>query len=233
MDLFNRRNFLVGAGAVTAGVVLSDAPVLAHGEPEVRINLMAEGIGNGIMALTPPPLPPGLEVRVRHTCPVIVDGKPHHDLMEIHVYLFPATPELPLANPPVPKAAAEGGFTISQFFVEIDDIRFAKTPQQYPWGANPPKAFDHEFLLYGKVVKHPIVPNPGLVGSFGNLVGRPIAIGGGFDELGPTTTFAMLGGMAAGDHVTMCMGGPDDLRPNGTALGTLRIETPKGNVFDR
>ena len=226
---FERRHFLRGAGAVAAGAALLGLPARAHGLPEVRMDFVAEGIGNAILAVAPPPLPPGLEARVRHTCPVALDqGKPRYDLMEVHVYLAPPWPELPMPNPPAPKPPAEGGFTISQFIIQIDDIRFAKTPRLYPWGNNPPKAFDYEFLLWGTVIKHPIVANPSPVGPFGNLVGRPVALGGAFDTTGGNTTFVMLGGMGAGDHVTMCTGAPDELRPNGTAVGSLRIKTPMG-----
>lgn len=226
---FPRRGFLRNVGAVAAGAALLELPASAHGLPEVRMNLVAEGIGNAILAVTPPPLPPGLEARVRHTCPVSLDGdKPRYDLMEVHVYLAPPGPDLPMPNPPEPKSPAEGGFTVSQFIIQIDDIRFAKTPRLYPWGSNPPKAFDYEFLLWGTVIKHPIVPNPSPVGPFGYLVGRPIAIGGAFDTTGENVTFAMLGGMGAGDHVTMCTGAPDELRPHGTAVGSLQIRTPMG-----
>ncbi len=225
----NRRRFLVGAGAMTAGAALLDIPATAHGLPEVRMDILAEGIGNAILASAPPPLPPGLEVRVRHTCPASLNGAPpRYDLMELHIYMSPPSSELPLANPPEPKPVSEGGFSVSQFFIQIDDIRFAKTPRTYPWGNNAPRSFDYEFLLYGTVVAHPIVANPSPIGPFGNLVGRPICIGAGFDQAGDTTTFTMFGGMGAGDHVTMCTGQPDELRPAGTALGSLFINTPRG-----
>jgi hypothetical protein len=226
---FDRREFLIGAGAITAGVALTDLPAKAHGHPELRIDIMAEGIGNAILSTAPPPLPPGLEVRVRHTCPAAFDGgKPRHDLMEVHVYLSPPSAEMPLPNAPLPKPPQEGGFTISQFFIRIDDIGFAKTPRLYPWGNNAPRAFDYEFLLYGTVVKHPIIANPSPVGPFGDLVGRPVAVGAGFDQVGDSTTFVMLGGVGAGDHVTMCIGSPDDMRPAGSAKGNLRIDLPPG-----
>jgi len=218
----HRRGFLKSAGAVAAGVALSDFPAQAHGSPEVRMEILAEGIGNAIVATAPPPLPPELEVRVRHTCPFALEGKkPRYDLMEIRVYLVPPMPELPLLNPPPLEAG-----TISQMILQIDDIRFAKTPRLYPWGNNPPKQFDYEFLLWGTVVKHPIVANSAPVGPFGDMVGRPLTLTGGFDTTGQNATFIMLGAMGAGDHVTMCVGMPDELRPNGTALGHLKIKTP-------
>jgi hypothetical protein len=222
MKSFNRRNFLIGTGVATAGLAFAGSPLSATCSSG-HIEMLAEGIGNAIVASAPPPLPPGLEVRARHTCPSAFDGgKLRRNLMEVHIYLSPPSPDLPLANPPQPKSVPDGP-TISLFYLRIDETRFAKTPRLYPWGNNPPLEFKYEFLLSGIVVAHPVVANPSPVGPFGNLVGRPLALAGGFDKTGDQTTFVMLGGMGAGDHVTMCIGSPDDLRPNGTALGTLKI----------
>lgn len=225
MDSFNRRNFLKTAGAVAAGSALADVPAAAVPFPLISVDMLAEGILNGILATSLPTLPPNLEGRVRYKSPSSINGgKLRRDLLEVHVFAWPAVAELPLAIPPTPLPISQGGPTISLFYVEINDIRLAKNPQYYPWGINSLLELDYDLLLIGKGVAHPIIANPTNFGPFGDLVGRPMAIGAALDRLGNNVIFQMLGGMAAGDHVTMSIGRPDTLRPLGTALGSLKLD---------
>ncbi len=137
MDSFNRRNFLKTAGAVAAGSALADVPAAAVPFPLISVDMLAEGILNGILATSLPTLPPGLEGRVRYKSPSSINGgKLRRDLLEVHVFAWPAVAELPLAIPPTPLPISQGGPTISLFYVEINDIRLAKNPQYYPWGIN-------------------------------------------------------------------------------------------------
>lgn len=85
-------------------------------------------------------------------------------------------------------------FPISLIYTQVDDIKVAG-------GA---------IAFAGSVISNP-VPSP-----FGEIVGKPMVIGGAFDQTGRSTRFEFFGGMTAGSHVTIV---PE-------ARGSLEIRTP-------
>ncbi len=85
-------------------------------------------------------------------------------------------------------------FPISLIYTQVDDIKVAG-------GA---------IAFAGSVISNP-VPSP-----FGVIVGKPMVIGGAFDQTGPSARFEFFGGMVAGSHVTIVP----------VAHGSLDIKTP-------
>jgi hypothetical protein len=143
------------------------------GSPGRLCDPVAEGTGDAAWVL--PPAVSTLPPGLEFRARYTYPAADDDDLLDVQVFLTGtgAPTGLPIAP----------GSLISHFRIQVDRFQVSRLPEP-------------NLLITGTVRSVP-VPSP-----FGAIVGRLVAITGGFTE-GATTTFTMLGGPVAGSHSTI------------------------------
>ncbi|MBI5387740.1 MAG: twin-arginine translocation signal domain-containing protein [Verrucomicrobia bacterium] len=202
-----RRSFLKSAGvlalAAPATLQAQSHPMPPHSEwwhGRGRLGLLAEGVIPNLPVepaipwvlpplIPPPPLPPGLEVRLRATFPL---HRARH-VLAVQIFVVPPAAPLPLpVAPPLVPESPDDPLTLSYFEVAVTAVELSRHPSP-------------NLALVG----HVLVNNPAM---FGNVTGASFVLTTGFvlhDDA--PVDFAMLGTHVPGNHTTIAPQGKGTL----------------------